>query len=161
MDCLRLWFTFVRRRFAFVGSCITLLKVTSPIWTVRPASLARRVRTKPDMYSSFIKRRVSGDAQSEHLPRCPNLRTSTPIQAQPIIHIGIILQWATRSIACLWTWLIWGVMAHRKWKLIYASVKDAQDCKKDVSNGYQYKRSMHLKQHERQCKTEVTNTFRT
>ena len=68
--------------------------------------------------------------------------------------------WETPSIACLWTWLIWGFMAHRKWKLIYASVKDAQDCKKDVSNGYQYKRSMHWKHDERQCKTEVTNTLR-
>ena len=40
-------------------------------------------------------------------------------------------------------------------------VRDAQDCKKDVSNGYQYKRSMHLKHDEGHCKTEVTNTLRT
>ena len=39
-------------------------------------------------------------------------------------------------------------------------VSDAQDCEKDVWNGYQHKKSEHLKQDEAQCKTEETNTLR-
>ena len=52
---------------------------------------------------------------------------------------------------------------HLKWekKVIYPLVRDAQACKKHISNGYQYKNSMHLEQDEMQCKTEVTNTLRT
>ena len=50
-----------------------------------------------------------------------------------------------------------------KWqkKVIYPLVKDAQDCKKDVSNGYQYENSKDLKQDELQCKTKEANTLRT
>ena len=46
-------------------------------------------------------------------------------------------------------------------KVIYRLVKDAQDCKKDISNGYQYENSMHLEHDDIQCRTEVTNTLRT
>ena len=46
-------------------------------------------------------------------------------------------------------------------RVIYLLVKDAQDCKRDVANGYQYKNSLHLEHDEMQCKTEVTNTSRT
>ena len=56
-------------------------------------------------------------------------------------------------------------MAHRNWqwgkRVIYPLVRDAPDCKKDVSNGYQYKTSTHLDHDEMQCETEVTNTLRT
>ena len=55
VGCLRVLCTLVRfRRFASAGSCITLLKVSSSIWTARHSSLARRVRTKPEVYSSFL-----------------------------------------------------------------------------------------------------------
>ena len=46
-------------------------------------------------------------------------------------------------------------------KVIYPLVRNAQDCKEDVSNGHQYKNSKHLEHDEMQCKTEVTNTLRT
>ena len=46
-------------------------------------------------------------------------------------------------------------------KQLYPLVRDAPDCKKDVSNRYQYKNSKHLEHDERQCKTEVTNTVGT
>ena len=46
-------------------------------------------------------------------------------------------------------------------KLIYRLIKDAQDCQKDVSNGYQYENSTHLEHDDAQCKTEVTNARRT
>ena len=45
-------------------------------------------------------------------------------------------------------------------KIIYALIRDAPDCKKDVSTGYQYKTSTHLDHDEMQCETEVTNTLR-
>ena len=50
-----------------------------------------------------------------------------------------------------------------KWqkKVVYPLVRDAQACKKDISNGYQYKKSKHLELDEMQCKTKVTNTLRT
>ena len=55
-------------------------------------------------------------------------------------------------------------MAHRNWqwgkRVIYPLVRDAPDCKKDVSNGYQYKTSTHWDHDEMQCETEVTNTLR-
>ena len=41
--------------------------------------------------------------------------------------------------------------------VIYLLVSDAQDCKKDVSNEYQYKDSKHLKQDELQRKTKEAN----
>ena len=46
-------------------------------------------------------------------------------------------------------------------KIIYPLVRDAQGCKKDVSNGHQYENSKHLEYDEMQCKTEVTKTLRT
>ena len=56
-------------------------------------------------------------------------------------------------------------MAHRNWqwgkRVIHPLVRDAPDCKKDVSNGYEYKSSTHLDHDEMQCETEVTNTRRT
>ena len=50
-----------------------------------------------------------------------------------------------------------------KWekKVIYPLSRDAQACKKDVSNGYQYKNWKHFKRDGMQCKTQVTNTNRT
>ena len=52
---------------------------------------------------------------------------------------------------------------HWKWakRVICPLVKDAQDCQKDVSNGYQYENSTHLEHDDAQCKTEVTNARRT
>ena len=46
-------------------------------------------------------------------------------------------------------------------KVIYPLVRDAQDYKKDASNGYQYKTSRYLEHDEMHCKTEETNTPRT
>ena len=46
-------------------------------------------------------------------------------------------------------------------KVICLLVMDAQDYKKDASNGYQSKQSKRLQHDEVQCKTEETNTSRT
>ena len=59
------------------------------------------------------------------------------------------------------------MMIHGTWELkwgkrvIYPSVRETADCKKDVSNEYRHKKSTHLEHDEMQCKTEVTNTLRT
>ena len=45
-------------------------------------------------------------------------------------------------------------------KVNYPVVSDTQDCEKDVSNGYQHKKSEHLKQDETQCKTEEATILR-
>ena len=75
MGCLCVPCIFVRfRRFASAGSFITLLKVSWSIWTARHSSLAGHVRTKPELYSSVLLRRVSGNAHSEHRPQCPGSR---------------------------------------------------------------------------------------
>ena len=40
----------------------------------------------------FLRRNANGKEHKEHLPQCPDVRTSTSIEAQPMIDIGIILQ---------------------------------------------------------------------
>ena len=76
-------------RCIFAGSCITLWKTSSSIWTARHSSLTRRVRTEPEPRSGFPQRRA-------------NARASTSVQAQPIIYIGIILHCAD---AKHWTYM--------------------------------------------------------
>ena len=49
----------------------------------------------------------------------------------------------------------------KKSNLPYPLVRDAQDYKKDASNGYEFKKSQQLEHSEMRCKTEVTNTLRT
>ena len=55
VGCFRVLCTFIKfRRFASACSCIILLKVSWSIWTARHSSLAGPVRTKPEMYGSFL-----------------------------------------------------------------------------------------------------------
>ena len=37
------------------------------------------MRTKPEMYSSFLERRAKDNEHSGHLPQCPDARASTSI----------------------------------------------------------------------------------
>ena len=46
-------------------------------------------------------------------------------------------------------------------KKIYPLVRDAQACKKDVSNEYQHENPKHSARDEMTCKTEVKKTLRT
>ena len=46
-------------------------------------------------------------------------------------------------------------------KIIYRLVRDTQNCKKDVLNGYHCEHSKHLEQDEMKSKTEVKKTLRT
>ena len=84
----------------------------------------------------------------ERSPR-PNAMPRVKASASPRLHVETIYGHTQRT--------------DLKWqkKVIYPLIRDAQACKKDVANGYQYKNSQHLEHDEMQCKTEVTNTLRT
>ena len=80
---------------------------------------------------------------SEHLPQCPDARISTSIQSQPIIDIHRSHTAVSDAKYC-----ISGDMANvmidgaseleMGETMTYPLGSEAQDCKKDVSNGDQY-----------------------
>ena len=79
---------------------------------------------------------------SEHLPQCPDARISMSIQSQPIIDIHRSHTAVSDAKYCISgdmaNVMMDGASELEMGKTItYPLLCEAQDCKKDVSNGYQ------------------------